>query len=115
MESLEDLLIAADLGANTAIKVSSKLSEKFSGKEVGTSEIKSLLSEVIEGILEPVAKPLVLSDLSPQVILIVGVNGSGKTTTIGKLADQYKKLNKNALIIIITTLDLQFCGFCYDW
>ena len=103
MESLEDLLIAADLGVNTAVKVSSKLSEKFSGKEVGTSEIKSLLSEVIEGILEPVAKPLVLSDLSPQVILIVGVNGSGKTTTIGKLADQYKKLNKNVMVAACDT------------
>ena len=103
LESLEDLLIAADLGANTAIKVSSKLSEKFSGKEVGTSEIKSLLSEVIEGILEPVAKPLVLSDLSPQVILIVGVNGSGKTTTIGKLADKYKKLSKNVMVAACDT------------
>ncbi len=103
LESLEDLLISADLGVNTAVRVSSKLSEKFAGKEVGTSEIKSLLSEVIEDILEPVAKPLVLSDLSPQVILIVGVNGSGKTTTIGKLADQYKKLNKNVMVAACDT------------
>ncbi len=103
LESLEDLLIAADLGVNTAGKVSSKLLEKFSGKEIGSNEIKALLSEVIEEILEPIAKPLVLNGISPQVVLIVGVNGSGKTTTIGKLADQYKKENKSVMVAACDT------------
>ena len=92
LESLEDILISADLGINASSKVSSLLSKKYSGLEVGSDEIKELLSDVIEEILDPVAKPLVLSEISPQVLLIVGVNGSGKTTTIGKLASKYVNL-----------------------
>ena len=103
LESLEDLLIASDLGINTAMKVSSKLSEKYAGKEIGSDEIKVLLSEVIEEILIPVAKPLTLLEESPQVILMVGVNGGGKTTTIGKLADKYKKMKKSVMIAACDT------------
>ncbi len=103
LESLEDLLIASDLGVNTAMKVSSQLSEKYAGKEIGSDEIKQLLSEVIEEILIPVAKPLTLIEESPQVILIVGVNGGGKTTTIGKLADKYKKMEKSVMIAACDT------------
>ena len=72
LESLEDILISADLGINASNKVSSLLSKKYSGLEVGSDEIKELLSDVIEEILDPVAKPLVLSEISPQVLLMVG-------------------------------------------
>ena len=103
LESLEDILISADLGINASSKVSSLLSKKYSGLEVGSDEIKELLSDVIEEILDPVAKPLVLSEISPQVLLIVGVNGSGKTTTIGKLASKYVNLGKSVMIAACDT------------
>ncbi len=91
LEELEELLITADLGVATAARVTRRLAKNRFGKEVDAEEIKTALAEEISEILEPVALPLIVDrDCKPFVILVVGVNGSGKTTTIGKLARQYK-------------------------
>ena len=98
LEQLEELLISADMGVDTALRVSANLAEGRFGKRVSTDEIKNLLAAEITRIMEPVAKPLPLYPQKPQVVLVVGVNGSGKTTTIGKLASQFRAAGKSVVI-----------------
>ena len=87
LEELEELLITADLGPAVAAKVSGRLSETRFDKEVTDDEIRGALAEVVEETLAPVARPLNIDpDNRPHVVLVVGVNGTGKTTTIGKMA-----------------------------
>jgi fused signal recognition particle receptor len=89
LEELEDLLIAADLGPAVAAKVTGHLAGSKFDKEVSDEEIRAALAEVVGGILGPVAKPLDIDPANkPHVVLVVGVNGTGKTTTIGKIAKQ---------------------------
>jgi len=87
LEELEDLLIQADLGVETAMRITGALSSERYGKDVSGDDVSRIMSAEITKVLTPVAKPLQL-DLNhkPHVILVVGVNGTGKTTTIGKLA-----------------------------
>ncbi|MEM9999501.1 MAG: signal recognition particle receptor subunit alpha, partial [Pseudomonadota bacterium] len=87
LEELEDILIQADLGIETAMRITDSLSSGRYGRDVSTDEVRKVMADEIVSVLDPVAKPLEL-DLShkPHVLLVVGVNGSGKTTTIGKLA-----------------------------
>ncbi|MFC4733623.1 signal recognition particle-docking protein FtsY [Salipiger abyssi] len=98
LESLEELLIASDMGVDTALRVSSNIAEGRYGKRVSTEEIKQLLAGEVARIMEPVARPLPLYPKKPQVVLVVGVNGSGKTTTIGKLASQFRAAGKSVVI-----------------
>ncbi|MCV9966168.1 signal recognition particle-docking protein FtsY [Pararhizobium sp. BT-229] len=87
LQDLEDLLIQADLGVETALRVTDTLASERYGKDVTGEDVTRIMAAEITKVLAPVAKPLQL-DLShkPHVILVVGVNGTGKTTTIGKLA-----------------------------
>ncbi|MGO8117194.1 signal recognition particle-docking protein FtsY [Rhizobium leguminosarum] len=87
LQDLEDLLIQADLGVETAMRVTDTLASERYGKDVTGEDVSRIMASEIAKVLKPVAKPLQL-DLShkPHVILVVGVNGTGKTTTIGKLA-----------------------------
>ena len=98
LEQIEELLISADMGVDTALRVTANLAEGRFGKKLSTEEIKRLLAGEITRIMEPVAKPLPLYPKRPQVVLVVGVNGSGKTTTIGKLASQFKSAGKKVVI-----------------
>lgn len=98
LEQLEELLIAADMGVDTALRVTANLAEGRMGKRVSSREIKELLAQEVARIMEPVAKPLPIYAKRPQVVLVVGVNGSGKTTTIGKLASQFKGAGKKVVI-----------------
>lgn len=98
LESLEDLLIQADMGVDTALRVTANLAEGRLGKRVSAEEIKLALADEIARIMDPVARPMPLYPTKPQVVLVVGVNGSGKTTTIGKLASQFKAAGKSVVI-----------------
>jgi fused signal recognition particle receptor len=98
LEQLEELLISSDMGVDAALRVTANIAEGRLGKKLSSDEIKSLLSQEITRIMEPVAKPLPLYSQTPQVVLVVGVNGSGKTTTIGKLASQFKVAGKSVII-----------------
>lgn len=99
LEELEDLLITADLGINTAARVTKKLANQKYDKEISAEEVKTVLAEEVSAILTPVAKPLDLNrGHKPHVILMVGVNGSGKTTTIGKLAKKFKAEGKSLML-----------------
>jgi fused signal recognition particle receptor len=98
LESLEELLIQSDMGVETALKVTANMAEGRFGRRVDAREIRELLAHEIAGILEPVARPMPIYPRRPQVVLVVGVNGSGKTTTIGKLASQFRAAGKKVVI-----------------
>ena len=99
LEELEELLISADLGVATAAKLTADLAKEKFDKEVSPDEVRGALAEDIAGILEPVAQPLSPDPARrPHVVLVVGVNGSGKTTTIGKLATHYTREERKVLI-----------------
>ena len=103
LQELEDVLIQADLGLETAMRITDSLSSGRYGKDISTDEVRRIMRSEIEKVLVPVAKPLEL-DLShkPHVILVVGVNGTGKTTTIGKLA---AKLTAGGLKVMLAAGD----------
>lgn len=95
LEELEELLIRADLGPVTAARLTAGLAKTRFGKEVSAEEVKDYLATELQKIVEPVAKPLVIdAGKKPHIILLVGVNGTGKTTTIGKLARQFRDEGK---------------------
>ena len=98
LESLEETLIEADMGVDTAMRVAANLAEGRMGRRVGATELKTALAAEVARIMEPVARPMPLYPKRPQVVLVVGVNGSGKTTTIGKLASQFKAAGKSVVI-----------------
>lgn len=87
LEELEDILLQADLGIETAMRITDTLASGRYGREVSGEEVRGVMAAEVAKVLDPVARPLEL-DLSfrPHVVLVVGVNGTGKTTTIGKLA-----------------------------
>lgn len=98
LEQLEELLIASDMGVETALRVTANMAEGRMGKRLSSEEIKRLMATEIARIMDPVARPMPLTPQRPQVVLVVGVNGSGKTTTIGKLASQFKAAGKSVVI-----------------
>ncbi len=98
LSALEDLLITADLGPATAAKLSAAIGKGRFDKEVAPEEIRQALAVEIENILKPAEKPLVMSAAKPMVILMAGVNGTGKTTTIGKLGHQFKAEGKRVML-----------------
>jgi fused signal recognition particle receptor len=90
LEELEELLISADLGVATAAKLTGNLAKTRFDKDVDPLEVREALAGDITEIMAPVASPLVIDPArKPHVVLVVGVNGSGKTTTIGKLAARF--------------------------
>ncbi len=98
LEQLEELLIASDMGVDTALRVTANIAEGRLGRRVSTQEIKDILATEVARIMETVARPMPLYPSKPQVVLVVGVNGSGKTTTIGKLASQFRSAGKSVVI-----------------
>ena len=98
LDSLEDVLIGADMGVDTALRVTANIAEGRFGKRISTAELRAALADEIARIMTPVAKPMPIYPTKPQVVLVVGVNGSGKTTTIGKLASQFKAAGKSVVI-----------------
>ncbi len=100
LEELEELLIAADLGPAAAGEIIAEFRRSKFGKDVTDEEVKQSLAEEIAAILAPVAQPLEIDrTLRPHVVLVVGVNGTGKTTTIGKLALQYRQQGLRPILV----------------
>lgn len=99
LEDLEDLLVMADLGPATAAKVVQEIAKGRFDREIEPEEIRSALAEEIAKLVEPVAKPMIIQATGrPHVILVAGVNGSGKTTTIGKLAKRFREEGKTVMM-----------------
>jgi fused signal recognition particle receptor len=98
---LEDLLITADLGVETAARLTEQISNRRFPADVPETDVRAALASDIAEILEPVARPLdamAHPETGPQVILVVGVNGTGKTTTIGKLAQRLREQGKSVML-----------------
>ncbi len=99
LEEFEDVLIQADLGLPAATAITAAIAKGRFDKEIEGSEVKAILAEEVAKILTPVAKPLVLDPaLKPHVILVVGVNGTGKTTTIGKLSAKLRAEGRSVML-----------------
>ena len=89
IDEIEEVLIRADLGVDVARRIAVAVGEGRYDKAISPNEVKAVLAAEVEKVLAPVAKPLAPAGAKPFVILVVGVNGSGKTTTIGKLAAKF--------------------------
>ena len=99
LEEIEELLITADLGPAPAAKLAAGLAKGRFDKEVTAEELRAALADDVAAMLEPVARPLAIDPAhKPHVVLIVGVNGSGKTTTIGKLAKQFRDEGRSVML-----------------
>jgi fused signal recognition particle receptor len=99
LEEIEEALIASDLGPSTAAKIRNRLASERFDRGVDETAVREIVAEELEKILAPVAKPLdIIAFPRPQVILVVGVNGSGKTTTIAKLAHLFMEQDYSVLL-----------------
>ena len=99
LDDLEDLLIQSDLGLETTNRITAAIGKGRFEKGISGDEVRSILATEVTRVLAPVAKPLVIDPShKPHVIMMVGVNGTGKTTTIGKLAAKYKAEGKSVLL-----------------
>ncbi|OQW57715.1 MAG: signal recognition particle-docking protein FtsY [Proteobacteria bacterium SG_bin9] len=99
LEDIEDVLLRADLGSEVAARIADAVGQGRYDKAVSADEVKAVVATEVEKVLAPVAQPLVIdADKKPFVILVVGVNGSGKTTTIGKLASRYAAEGRSVML-----------------
>ena len=116
LDEVEDALISADLGPSAAARIRAKLTEKRFGLAITERELKEAVAEEIAAILRPVAKPLQITAFPrPQVILVIGVNGSGKTTTIAKLAHWLKEDDYSVLLAAGDTFRAAAIGQLKIW
>ncbi len=99
LDELEDVLIQADLGIDTAMAITETLRRDRFDKDVSGEDVRTVLSAEVEKVLSPVALPLTVDAAKkPFVILMIGVNGSGKTTTIGKLAQKFSREGRSVML-----------------
>ena len=104
MESLEEALISSDLGVSASQKIVKEFEKNYSGKTSNQEELLEALSKSISNILEPLEKELIVSnDHHPHIMMLVGVNGSGKTTTAGKLAKRFSEQGKKVILVAADT------------
>jgi len=98
LDDIEDVLIRADLGVESAARIAAAVGEGRYDKSITADEVKAVVAAEVEKVLTPVAKPLLIGAGKPFVALVVGVNGSGKTTTIGKLAAKFRAEGRSVLL-----------------
>jgi len=103
IDEIEDVLIRADLGLQSASRIAAAVSRGRYQKSITPEEVKEVVASEIEKVLDPVAKPLVMDSTRPFVVLVVGVNGSGKTTTIGKLAAKARAQGRSVMLVAADT------------
>ena len=98
LDDIEDVLLRADLGSDVAARIAAAVGEGRYDKAISADEVKEVVATEVEKVLSPVAKPLAIEGAKPFVILVVGVNGSGKTTTIGKLASKFRSEGRKVML-----------------
>jgi fused signal recognition particle receptor len=104
LEELEYALITADIGVNTVSEILESIRQRVDRKQVGDAQqVKQLIAEHLLQILESAERPIPRVTQPPAVVMVVGVNGSGKTTTIGKLANRFKAEGRNVLLCAADT------------
>ena len=116
LDDVEDALIMSDLGPSAAARIRERLKEKRFGLEISADELKQAVADEIAAILRPVAKPLEITAFPrPQVLLVIGVNGSGKTTTIAKLAHLFVEDDYNVMLAAGDTFRAAAIGQLQTW
>ncbi len=116
LDNVEDALIVSDLGPAAAARIRARLSDKRFGLNITEQELKEAVAEEIAAILRPVAKPLEITAFPrPQVILVIGVNGSGKTTTIAKLAHLFQEDDYSVMLAAGDTFRAAAIGQLATW
>lgn len=104
LEELEELLIMSDMGVQCAVAITEDIAKDRLDKDITLESLRALLAEKIADILAPVAVPLVIEEKqSPTIIMVCGVNGNGKTTTIGKMAKQWQDKGKKVMLVACDT------------
>ena len=98
LDEIEEVLIRADLGVESAARIAAAVGEGRYDKSITADEVKAVVAAEVEKVLTPVAKPLLIDGRKPFVALVVGVNGSGKTTTIGKLAAKFRAEGRSVML-----------------
>jgi fused signal recognition particle receptor len=98
LDDIEEVLIRADLGVDSAARIAAAVGEGRYDKSITVDEVKAVVAAEVEKVLAPVAKPLAIREAKPFVALVVGVNGSGKTTTIGKLAAKFRAEGRSVML-----------------
>ena len=98
LDEIEEVLIRADLGVESAARIAAAVGEGRYDKSITADEVKAVVAAEVEKVLTPVAKPLLIGAGKPFVALVVGVNGSGKTTTIGKLAARFRAEGRSVML-----------------
>jgi len=98
LDEIEEVLIRADLGVESAARIAAAVGEGRYDKSITADEVKAVVAAEVEKVLTPVAKPLLIGKGKPFVALVVGVNGSGKTTTIGKLAAKFRAEGRSVML-----------------
>src|SRR5215468_8205428 len=98
LDEIEEVLIRADLGVESAARIAAAVGDGRYDKSITADEVKAVVAAEVEKVLTPVAKPLAIAGAKPFVVLVVGVNGSGKTTTIGKLAAKFRAEGRSVLL-----------------
>jgi fused signal recognition particle receptor len=98
LDEIEEVLIRADLGVDSAARIAAAVGEGRYDKSITPEEVKTVVAAEVEKVLAPVARPLAVGEHKPFVVLVVGVNGSGKTTTIGKLAAKLRGEGRSVML-----------------
>ncbi|MFM1983516.1 MAG: signal recognition particle-docking protein FtsY, partial [Pseudomonadota bacterium] len=116
LDKIEEALIVSDLGPATARRIRDKLADSRYDRGIDEAGVRAVVAEEIRSVLEPVAKPLdVIAFPRPQVILVIGVNGSGKTTTIAKLAHLFLEQDYGVMLAAGDTFRAAAIGQLKIW
>lgn len=116
LDEIEEALIASDLGPTTAARVRERLADERYEKGLTEDEVREIVAQEVAKILAPVAQPLEIEAFPrPQVILVIGVNGSGKTTTIAKLAHNLKEQDYSVMLVAGDTFRAAAIGQLKVW
>ncbi|MGD9812740.1 MAG: signal recognition particle-docking protein FtsY [Sphingobium sp.] len=115
LDEIEEALIVSDLGPAMAVRIREKLAAGRYKAMITEEYLREVIAEEVEKVLRPVAKPLEAKDMRPQVILVIGVNGSGKTTTIAKLAKRFQEQGKSVMLAAGDTFRAAAIGQLKIW
>ncbi len=115
LDEIEEALIVSDLGPSMAMRIRDRLATGRFKQTITEEYLREVIADEVENVLRPVAKPLVAKDMRPQVILVIGVNGSGKTTTIAKLAKRFQEQGKSVMLAAGDTFRAAAIGQLKIW
>lgn len=115
LDEIEEALIVSDLGPAMAVRIRDRLAEGRYNRTITEEYLREVIADEVEKVLKPVARPLEFKAARPQVILVIGVNGSGKTTTIAKLAKRFQEQGRSVMLAAGDTFRAAAIGQLRIW